>query len=604
MQPSLPPARSIRYAPAFLCGVALAVLLAVDLVSPLAVPMGILYAGLLALLVRLGHKNYLIFVAGLASLVTVLDIAVHREAIGEAVVRVNVGISFVAIWGTAIALLHFLRVRDSTVEALKHSEEKYRALFEHAPVGIITVDSGGSIVSFNSNALTMFGYDRAEFAGLQLEALVPEHLRSRHQRYRRSYMSRPTQRPMGEGGQLLGRRRDGTVFPVSISLYPIETARGTVAVAHIADITEHRKAEQKFRSLLESAPDAMVIVNEVGVIRLANKRTEELFGYTPTELIGNKVEVLMPGRFRSRHTGHRMDYFLAPKSRGMGEGLELFGQTRDGKEFPVEISLSPLETDEGLWISAAIRDISERKHAEQELARHTEQLETSNQQLEHFAYIVSHDLQEPLRTIRSFVDMLVEESGADIDDRTGTYLHYIASGAQRMSRLVQDLLEYSQLGRNPQYSTVDCRELLDEVLADMAATIYASGAEIEIGDMPSIETSAAELRRLFQNLVSNAIKFRKPRVRPSISISAQSTETGWLFSVTDNGIGIEEAHRESIFLIFHRLHSEQEYSGTGIGLAQCRKIVDALGGDLWVESVAGEGSTFYFTLNDYRKEAV
>ncbi|MBS1594370.1 MAG: PAS domain S-box protein [Bacteroidetes bacterium] len=366
------------------------------------------------------------------------------------------------------------------------------------------------------------------------------------------------------------------------------------AINHMAD--EIGQAENRFRRMLESAPDAMVIVNQEGKIRLVNEQAEKVFGYTRGELIGQPIEILIPDRFEASHPSRRQEYFARPQIRTMGMDLELYGRRKNGEEFPVEISLSPLETEEGLWVSSAIRDISEKKLDHLALRDYARKLEVTNNNLEQFAYVASHDLQEPLRTITNFVTMFQEKQQGKLDKDSEIYLDYIVNASERMKALIRDLLMYSRVGRHHVTESIDTAEVVNAVLQELHTSVQESGAQVTVGFLPVLRANKAELHELFLNLISNAIKYSKPGIAAQISIEARAENSHWLFAVKDNGIGIDKAYSERVFVIFQRLHNQNQYSGTGVGLATCRKIIELHGGRIWLESAPGEGTTFYFTF--------
>ena len=360
---------------------------------------------------------------------------------------------------------------------------------------------------------------------------------------------------------------------------------------------ELKKAEEQFRLVVESAPNALALVNPEGFITLVNNQTEQLFGYERNELIGNKIEILIPKQFNSQHPALRQAYFEKPVTRSMGAGRDLFAKRKNGTEFQVEIGLNPIETAEGLMVLASINDITERKLQEATLKRQLE-LEIKNKELEQFAYIASHDLQEPLRTVSNYMQVFEEDYLHLLDENAHNYIQSVNSATKRMSMLIKSLLDFSRLGHNTKLTNVDFNKLIAEVIADLDTVIKTSNATIEVTAMPTLNVYESEIRQVFQNLITNAIKFQKKDVQPKIKISSEQLNGKWKFSVRDNGIGIDPIHFERVFDIFQRLHANEDYEGNGIGLANCKKIVQLHHGEIDIESGLGKGTTFNFTIQN------
>lgn len=376
-----------------------------------------------------------------------------------------------------------------------------------------------------------------------------------------------------------------------------------------AEIEQRKIAEAKFRNFLERVPDSIIVVNEAGIIQLVNAQTVKMFGYYREEMVGNRIEFLMPQRYEKMHPFRRFRFYETPQSTQVAEGFELFAQRKDGQEFPVEMSLSPMETDEGLMLTASIRDVSEKKQLEKvirdtnitlerKVRQRTEELERKNKELEQFAYVASHDMQEPLRTTSSFVALLRKQYKGQLDENADKYLDYIVQSSDRMKVLINDLLDYSRLGREKEKKQVDCNSIVEQVRADLNRVIRESKAEVKAGSLPLLDGFPTELKLLFQNLVSNSIKFRRSGEPPVVEISSKRSNGSWEFAISDNGIGIDSQYLDRIFIIFQRLHNRTDYEGSGIGLAHCKKIVELHGGRIWVESEPGVGSTFFFTISE------
>jgi PAS domain S-box-containing protein len=392
----------------------------------------------------------------------------------------------------------------------------------------------------------------------------------------------------------------------------VELSRNTALLRRQTEILG--KAEQKFRSLLEAAPDAMIISAEDGRISLVNSQVEVLFGFRREELIGDDVRRLVPDW--SVHASG------APAGSAIWLGqMELWAQRKSGHKFPVEISLSPLQTEEGLLVTTAIRDITQRRRAEdairelnltleqrvsertQELLHSNEALRQSNDDLNQFAYAASHDLQEPLRMVALYSQMLQRRYGNRLEADADEYISYIVGGARRMEQLLRDLLSYSQTGSSSEgpIHPVDVAAALRKVMLNLQASIDQNRASVTCDPLPVVHAHEIRIVQLLQNLVGNAIKYRSAEP-PKIHVRAERRESDWMFSVEDNGIGIDGEYAQEVFRIFRRLHG-QAYPGTGIGLAICQRIVEGYGGRIWVESASGHGSRFCFTFPDTAVEA-
>ena len=480
---------------------------------------------------------------------------------------------------------------------VKLTELTFQLIVESSPNAIILVNKEGKVEYINNQSEKLFGYSRSELIGYPVDKLIPQRFMKNHPGFIDMYFKTPSERAMGAGRELFAVRKDGTEFPIEIGLNPILTNQGSPVLASIIDISERKRAEEQFRLVVESAPNAMILVNQSGQIILVNNQTEKLFGYTRKELFEKKLELLIPERFRRHHPDLRMNFFQQPQTRPMGAGRDLFGLKKDGTEVQVEIGLNPIETQEGHMVLASVIDITERKVQERSIKKQVE-LEIKNVELEQFAYIASHDLQAPLRTVSNYIQVFEEDYHQVLDNTARNYLNRVGMAIERMSALIRALLDYSRLGRQVSVVYTDCKKLVMDVLADIDQTLNDSGATIEIGTMPIIYVYEVEMRQLFQNLISNAIKFRKKDMLLKIKIWAEQINNQWKFFVSDNGIGIEPIHFERIFYIFQRLNAEESYEGYGIGLANCKKIVELHKGEIGVESELGSGSTFYFTISN------
>lgn len=363
----------------------------------------------------------------------------------------------------------------------------------------------------------------------------------------------------------------------------------TVNARLTEEAEERKKVEEKFKGLLESAPDAIIIADERGKIVLINKQTETLFGYDRFELIGQPVELLVPQNDRAKHQTHRESYFNEPKVRAMGVGFELYAVRKDGSQFPVEISLSPLTTSEGILVSAAIRDITERKIADEAILQ-------LNKELESFTYSVSHDLRAPLRVIDGYADILLEDYGSKLDAEADRLLHVIKTNSVRMGQLIDDLLKLSRIGRKELTMQLTDMHQLVKAVIDEQVLINKATHTIRLERIAPAVCDSSLVRQVWINLISNAIKYSGKQAAPEVDISCERKDGMIVYSVKDNGVGFDMKYADKLFGVFQRLHKITEFEGTGIGLALANRIVAKHGGTIEFTSMPGEGATFSFSL--------
>ena len=366
----------------------------------------------------------------------------------------------------------------------------------------------------------------------------------------------------------------------------------------------------RIKAIVDNAIDAIITISPRGIVESFNMGAEAIFGYGAKEVIGENVKMLMPTPYRQKHDGYLRSYIETGNKSVIGIGREVVGKRKDGSTFPMDLAVSEVQLKDQRLFTGIVRDITERKESEQqqaamnlkiafqaqEIARNNTALENSNEELKQFAYIASHDLQEPLRKVNSFCQLLQDEYSEQLDENAQSYIRYAVDGATRMKNLVTDLLDYSRVETQGKPLQPTCAaNACSEAIENLRFTIDENDARITVEPLPTIQADRLQLVRLFQNLLGNAIKYRGER-SPEIHVGVLEQDSDWVISIQDNGIGIEAKYFDRIFVMFQRLHARNEYTGTGIGLAICKRIVDRLSGRIWVKSNLGTGSTFFLSV--------
>ncbi|OEU43824.1 hypothetical protein BGV40_02065 [Methanosarcina sp. Ant1] len=489
-------------------------------------------------------------------------------------------------------------IQDITEQ--KKAEEKIRTLantVESSNDAIITESVDGIITSWNKGAEIIYGYLAEEVLGKKFSILEPDNLKGEIKQFSEKIK-------MGEKiehYETSRLKKDGTIINVSVSLSPVfDTSGKLVALSAIVrDITESIKAKEALRlsniynrSLIEASLDPLVIVGRDGKITDVNTSTEFVTGYSRDELIGTNFTDYFTESEKAKKV------YQEVFNEGFVSDYALEIQHKNGKTTSILFNASVYKDEYGevIGVFAAARDITERKKTEKILKLKLEELALSNAELEQFAYVASHDLQEPLRMVVSYLQLLQRRYQGKLDEKADKFIYFAVDGASRMQSLINDLLEFSRVttrAREPEPK--DCEFILNQVLSDLELFIKENKATVSHDPLPEVMADYTQLVQLFQNLIVNGIKFHGKEA-PKIHISAEKIASEWVFSVRDNGIGIDPQYSEKIFEVFKRLHKKEEYPGTGIGLAICKKIIERHGGHIWVESELGKGSTFCFTL--------
>ena len=531
------------------------------------------------------------------------------------------------------------------VDIVEHQQiqDKFRVLFhavEQSPCAILITDKNGSIEYVNPKFVQVTGYTSEEAIGKTPRLLKSGEMPS--EEYKNLWDTITSGHEWR--GEFYNRKKTGEFYWAHASISPIKDSEGSIThfVGIQEDITERKQmelslealneslelrvaerttelaeSEEKFRNISAAAQDAIIMLDNEEKVSFWNNAAENMFDYTKEEVIGKNLhKLIVPEKYRKDHLNGFERFKNTGKGSILRKTIELSALRKDGTAFPIELSLSEVKLKDKWNAIGIIRnitqrkriserllaEISEHKRAREKLKRIVTELERSNSELEQFAYVASHDLQEPLRMVSSYTQLLARRYKGKLDADADEFINFAVDGANRMQRLIQDLLEYSRVGtRGKPFKPTDCAVVYDRALVNLHIAVEDSSAVVTHNNLPTVMVDSSQLVQLFQNLIGNAIKFHG-KGAPRIHVSAEQKDNDWVFSVSDNGIGIDPQYADRIFVIFQRLHKNTEYSGSGIGLAICKKIVERHGGRIWMESELGKGTTFYFTIPIYKED--
>lgn len=484
---------------------------------------------------------------------------------------------------------------------------RLESIFEAVQDGIITVDAHGSILSFNHAAAQIFACDAAEMIGESIDKLLADDEAMRQVVH--DAISEPaSHKVLGTNREIVGRRSSGQFFSMELGLNNIESKGQSITVISVRDVTWRTMSEDRLRdeatrlnAIMNTVLDALITIDKTGIIQGYNPAAARLFGYTAEEAIGQNVSMLMPEPYRSSHDQYLHNYLTTGVRKIIGIGREAMAQRKDGSTFPIEIGINEMNVNGQRMFVGTVRNITERKEAEASIMAYISKLTRSNQDLDDFAYIASHDLKEPIRGITNNALFLLEDYAEKVDVDGQRRINRMVFLCKRMEQLVDELLYFSRLGRQDlAIQNVDVAAMLRDIEILLEPVLHEKNGRLIVHKpLTVVRADMPRLREAFHNLITNALKYNTNHEKKiEIGMAPESTPSRPIFFVRDNGIGIDAKYHDEIFRIFRRLNDEDDnVKGVGVGLTFVKKIVERHDGRIWLESKPGHGSTFYFSIS-------
>ncbi|MFK8067009.1 MAG: PAS domain S-box protein [Gammaproteobacteria bacterium] len=585
--------------------------IAFDLMTPAGVAGGVIYLLFVLSAAEFRSPNITFIFAAISTVLTTSGYFLSAETnLDLWTVHLNRGLSILSFWIVAIIVYY----KKITSIGLQQKEGRLQAVLDGTLDGIISINEKGNIATFNKACENIFGYKVEEVLGRNVKMLMPEPYHNEHDDYLKSYRDTQDKKIIGLGREVEGQRKDGSTFPLDLSVNEIVAQGDKMFSGIVRDVSDRKAAEERLKqsltdlqhsnamseeregrlqAVLDGTVDGIITIDERGTIANYNKACVGIFGYQADEVIGQNVKVLMPEPYHGEHDGYLKSYRDTQDKKIIGIGREVQGQRKDGSTFPLDLSVSEIDVHGKKMFSGIVRDITERKEAENKLMHTLEDLQLSNEELEKFAYVASHDLKSPLRAIDNLSLWLDEDLGDALTGKNKEYMDTLRGRVTRMELLLDDLLDYSRASKSELNGVPITANLLIKEITELLN--IPDGFVINIDEsLNQCNVLKSPLDLIFSNLIGNAIKHHdKPE--GNITISIVSKDQYYQFTVEDDGPGIDPRFHHKVFEIFQTLKPRDEVEGSGMGMALVKKLLYKHGGRITLDSDPGQGSRFNFT---------